>query len=117
VKGWDNMKKLIAMLAASMMLLTACNALTPKQEDEPDGVINNHNNAVENGKNSLNRALNGTNNNGTNPYALDENTKIKYNDKVIMLNQLSSEIDKQLESENVGVNFKVIVEAEDDNTQ
>jgi hypothetical protein len=34
-----------------------------------------------------------------------------------MLNQLSSEIDKQLESENVGVNFKVIVEAEDDNTQ
>lgn len=109
------MKKLLAMLAASMMLLTACNALNPKQEDEPDGVINN--NAVNNGKNSLNRALNGTNNNGTNPYALDENTKVKYNGKVIMLNQLSNEIDNELESENVGVNFKVIVEAEDDNTQ
>jgi hypothetical protein len=107
------MKKIIAMLAAAVVLLSACTSLKPKEDDEPNTI-------TEQTKQNVNRSINGVDNNinnGVNPNELEANTKIMYNGNEVMMNDLDNVIDDQLEKSNAGINFKVIIVAEEDNTQ
>jgi PBP1b-binding outer membrane lipoprotein LpoB len=109
------MKKLIAMLAAATFLLTACNSMKPKEDDEPNTV-------TEQTKTNVNRSLNGVDNNninnGVNPNEIEShNTKVMYNGDEVLLSDLDNVIDDQLEKSNAGINFKVVIVAEEDNTQ
>lgn len=109
------MKKLMVSLAAAVVLMSACTSLKPKDDDEPNTVAEQ---AKENTNRTLNNVNNNVNNNGVNPNEVDENnTKVMYNGDEVILSNLDNVIDDQLEKSNAGMNFKVIIVAEEDNTQ
>jgi hypothetical protein len=109
------MKKLMVSLAAAVVLMSACTSLKPREDDEPNTITER---AKENTNRTLNNVNNNVNNNGVNPQEMDvHNTKVMYNGDEVMLSNLDNVIDDQLEKSNAGINFKVIIVAEEDNTQ
>ena len=104
------MKKLLLSMAAAVVLLSACTSMKPKEDDEPNTITQEVKENANNTKTNINNAVN--------PNEIDENnTKVMYNGDEVMLNNLDNVIDDQLEKSNAGVNFKVIIVAEEDNTQ
>jgi hypothetical protein len=113
------MKKIILTVAAAALFCSACN-LNPKNDDEANTVQDDR--PLDRAKNNIDRSMNGVNNNinngAVNPQEIDaNNTKVMYNGDEVMLNNLDNVIDDQLEKSNAGMNFKVVIVAEEDNTQ